>query len=237
MSLFKSIFPRVLFQEKSPIYGTVEVVQKGDERELLVNGVRQSVSVNASNIDQRYWSKMAELTYDYRGRRIEKFLILGLGGGTVVHFIHRRFPGALVDGVEIDPLILEVGKKYFDLDRIPNLKPIGGDAFDVVDNPDEYGLRVTSYDLVFVDVFQGGTLPSKFQKNEFFENLKKLLSPRGLLAYNQTARSARDISWGSIENNIPEEFVQLRKEEVGASLGFSNFLNFVYYLPKHGNYE
>ncbi|MEA2020557.1 MAG: hypothetical protein U9M98_02455 [Patescibacteria group bacterium] len=226
MSLLKSIFPQVLFREKSPIYGTVEVVQAGSERQLLVNGVRQSVDKNASNIGQRYWSRVVDIAYEYQGKRLEKFLILGLGGGTVAHFICKKFPNSRIDGVELDPVVLEVGERFFGLAEVPGLHIVQGDAFDVVDNPDRYELSFSSYDLIFVDVFQGGNFPDKFKKIEFFEKTKKLLSSGGLVVYNQTTRSSVDKSLKSFEKGVSKVFVPIKKQEVGASLGFSNFLFF-----------
>ncbi len=237
MSLLESIFPRVLFREKSPIYGTVEVVEVGEERQLLVNGVRQSVSRNASNIDKRYWSRVVDLAYGYQGRRLEKFLILGLGGGTAAHFICEKFPGSRIDGVELDPVVLEAGEQFFGLNEIPGLRIIQGDAIDVVDNPERYDLSSSSYDLLFVDVFQGGNFPDKFQQPEFFHQTKRLISSGGLAVYNQTTRSSKDASLKSLEEKISETFFPLKCQRVGADLGFSNFLFFCTHFSEGASYE
>ncbi|KKR69202.1 MAG: hypothetical protein UU12_C0046G0006, partial [Candidatus Woesebacteria bacterium GW2011_GWA2_40_7b] len=46
-----------------------------------------------------------------------KTLILGLGGGTVAKLIRKLWPKAKITGVDIDPLIVELGKKYLGMGK------------------------------------------------------------------------------------------------------------------------
>ena len=140
-------FPKILYQTESPISGEIRVVQKGRERKLLVNGVCQSVNWDAPGIGKRVWGKITEIPR-YRDIDIPRqdggelsdlncftnfrCLVLGLGGGTAAHLLTRQFPGIRVDGVELDPAIIEVGKGFFGLDKIPNLNIICADAYNVV---------------------------------------------------------------------------------------------------------
>jgi spermidine synthase len=45
-------------------------------------------------------------------RKIERLLIVGLGGGTLPLFFHSQFPALTIDVVEIDPIVVEVAKSY-----------------------------------------------------------------------------------------------------------------------------
>src|SRR5918911_1004314 len=65
-------------------------------RALLVDGVVQSVEVEAGRQVDGYW---AALLPSVRPRRA---LVLGLGGGRVVPLLHRRFGPTAVVGVEAD---------------------------------------------------------------------------------------------------------------------------------------
>ena len=44
-------------------------------------------------------------------------LILGLGGGSVAKLIRKRYPKAKITGIEIDPVMVDLGKKYMKLDE------------------------------------------------------------------------------------------------------------------------
>ena len=60
---------------------------------------------------------------------IKKILVLGLGAGSIVKVINKYFPKSKITAVEIDPMMVEIGKKHFDLEKARNLEIIIGDAF------------------------------------------------------------------------------------------------------------
>lgn len=96
------------------------------------------------------------------------WLILGLATGTVVKLINKKFKDAKIVGVEIDPVMIEIGKKYFDLDKIPNLKILNLDAKD-------YLLKTKDrFDLILVDLYLGDQPPSFLYSPKFLKKLKKL---------------------------------------------------------------
>ena len=100
---------------------------------------------------------------------INNCLILGLGGGTVVKQIHKNWPEAKTTGVDIDPVIVELGKKYLKLDdSLVNIKIC--DAFNFVSN---YTLHPIRYDLVVVDLYVGDKFPKKFESEKFIKSLTK----------------------------------------------------------------
>jgi len=47
------------------------------------------------------------------GRTTSKLLILGLGGGALCTYLHKEFPTTVIDGVDIDPTMLQLATKYF----------------------------------------------------------------------------------------------------------------------------
>ena len=44
---------------------------------------------------------------------LHKLLILGLGGGALCTYLHKEFPTTVIDGVDIDPTMLQLATKYF----------------------------------------------------------------------------------------------------------------------------
>jgi len=51
-----------------------------------------------------------------------KVLVLGLGGGGLCLFLHRMFPNISITAVDIDPAIVDVAKKHFDVTEHKNLQ-------------------------------------------------------------------------------------------------------------------
>lgn len=94
---------------------------------------------------------------------LHKILILGLGGGTLAKLLRKKYPNAKITGVEIDPLMIELGKKYLDLDKY---------AIDIkVEDTNKF--KFDKYDLVIVDMYSGDNFPKEFESEEFLKKLTK----------------------------------------------------------------
>src|SRR3990167_10780762 len=78
--------------------------------------------------------------------QIKNCLILGLGGGTNALLFKKYYPDAKIIGIEIDPIFIELGKKYLGLDKIKIEIKIK-DAFDFVKKEKK------KYDLILVDTY------------------------------------------------------------------------------------
>ena len=88
---------------------------------------------------------------------INNCLILGLGGGTVAKYVRLLWPEAKIKGIDVDPVMIELGKKYLGLDEI-NAEIIIQDAYDFSGKAD----------LIIVDLYNGDKFPEKFETPEFF---------------------------------------------------------------------
>lgn len=128
-----------LYSVHSAISGEIEVWQKGVERELRVNGSRQSI-LRLDGSSRGYWKKLVPET------EVKRALILGLGGGTVVKYLRQRWPEVKVVGYELDPEVVRVATAYFDLD--PQTKVIISDFREVLKTSE-------IYDLIIVDLYHG----------------------------------------------------------------------------------
>lgn len=95
-------------------------------------------------------------------------LLLGLAGGSNAKLINRYYPNAQITAVEIDPYMVEIGNKYFKLNKTKNLKIIIADALD-------YANQLTDsdyFDLILVDCFEGKFIPKKLESLDFQQKLK-----------------------------------------------------------------
>lgn len=108
---------------------------------------------------------------------ISNILIFGLGCGTAAQVMAKRFPQAKITGVEIDPVVVSLGKKYFALGNIPNLKLVVKDALDYKTS--------NKFDVILVDMYQGEKIPEKTESIEFLKKVKSFMSQGGILIINR----------------------------------------------------
>ena len=171
--------PKIVHSISSPLSGKINVWEKDGGLVLEVGGYPQSVSVNTPDLPRRYWYKAVE-EVSSRLANPGRVLVIGVGGGTILHLLSRKFPGLKMVGVGIDEEILRIARQFFELEKIPNLEIVTGDG----------GEYVASYqgdplDLVFVDAYLGGNFPLHFNEEQFLSELKRIVAPGGLVVVNR----------------------------------------------------
>ena len=181
-----SIFPRTVYKTESKISGEIEVKEQFGRYTLHVQDLIQS-----GGIVKGIWEKALRQA---QGKlSVSNCLILGLGGGTVVQLIKARYPEAKIIGIEIDPEIIKIGKKFFGLGEIKNLEIINADAIkwvetkgtsEVARRDSSDGGRNRRFNLIIVDLYIGGKFPQEIASDEFLKKLKKLLSKEGVIIFN-----------------------------------------------------
>ena len=107
-------------------------------------------------------------------------LVLGLGGGGSITSTRITAPAIDVDAVEIDPKVVEAAIRFFGIDLQDR-----GLRIHVADARPWLARTQQSYDLVHVDLYQGGPyIPFYLMTVEFFEAVRAHISPDGLLMMN-----------------------------------------------------
>ena len=109
-------------------------------------------------------------------------LVLGFATGTFAKLTRQIFPESLVDGVEIDPEIVNLGRKYFAL-RDEDARVFIEDGRVFLSRTDK------KYRIVLLDAFQDVTCPFHMATREFFRELARNLAEDGVLAINVNMRS------------------------------------------------
>jgi len=109
---------------------------------------------------------------------IKSVLVIGLGGGTIPKRFVRDYPQVKVDAVEIDPDVVKIAAKYFDVHPGPRLRVYTSDG--------RIFLRRSQakYDLILLDAYYADTVPFFLTTREFFEIVKAHLRPGGVFANN-----------------------------------------------------
>lgn len=145
-----------ILEEKTSKYNkNIKVVKTwGMGTYIQVNGLTQSGGI----VESIWRSTLKRIEKE----EIENCLILGLGGGTVVKVIQKIWPHAKITGVEIDEVMVELGKKYLGLKDV-----------DVVITNAATFRQDKKYDLVIVDLYTGDEYPKQFEKENFLKSLTK----------------------------------------------------------------
>lgn len=187
------IFPRpkividdsVIFQTES-VYQPIRVIKQGNSYYLslsnnsIENGYSSKYTPNKF-LSNSYYDNFLLLPYFLPKLSPMNVLVVGLGGGTMTRQYQHYFSSIsslLMDGVEIDPEVVETGKKYLELEQ-KNLRIIVQDGRIFLSNSKD------AYNLIFVDVYaRQNYIPYHLATKEFLEISKKRLSEGGLIAYN-----------------------------------------------------
>ncbi|MCC6175168.1 MAG: methyltransferase domain-containing protein [Chloroflexi bacterium] len=140
-------------------------------RVLLVDGVVQSVLDDAAELG--YWAAMVPDV------RPERALILGVGGGTIVRLLRKRFGSFPIVGVDDDADILAfAGRELADAEQV---QLVEADAFEWTREAAEHGEH---FDLACVDVFRADAMPADLTRKPFLRAVRRLLEPRGRAVFN-----------------------------------------------------
>lgn len=119
--------------------------------------------------------------------KMNHILILGVAGGSVVKtLINEAGYKNKITGVEIDANVIEIAKKYFELDLIPNFDIILDDAFEFVLKTKE------KYDLIIIDVFQDTKMPNFLFEDFYINRLLEILEPNGMFLFNTMCLTLAD---------------------------------------------
>jgi len=105
-------------------------------------------------------------------------LFIGLGGAVAVRQFARSYPGIELDVVEHEPSVLELARRWFDVDSIP------GAQFHVADGA-ELVRRAPAghYDVIIVDAYTAH-FAHAFGQRPFFAAARRALSEGGALGLN-----------------------------------------------------
>lgn len=116
-----------------------------------------------------------------KDERVKACLIVGLGGGSIAKLVRKHWPEAKITGVDIDPIIVDLGKKYLKLEK-SNVDIHIKDAEDFIKEEVKNNKK---YSLVCFDTYVQADFPGKFESVQLIKLVKKLLSKDGIAIFNR----------------------------------------------------
>ncbi|GAP15090.1 spermidine synthase [Longilinea arvoryzae] len=108
---------------------------------------------------------------------VHSMAIVGLAAGTTARQASQVYPDIQIDGIEIDPKIVSVARKYFDMNE-PNLNVIIQDGRYALSNSQK------KYDIISVDAYRPPYIPWHMTTQEFFQTVYDHLNENGSMAIN-----------------------------------------------------
>jgi spermidine synthase len=105
-------------------------------------------------------------------------LFIGLGGATAVKRMWRSFPDLRVHAVELDPDVVRVAERWFELPTDPRLQVTTQDGRRFLQTHDE------RFDLIVLDAYFADSIPFHLATAQFFELVRERLSPGGVVVSN-----------------------------------------------------
>lgn len=167
---------KILEEKKSKYNGDLRVVKTfGMGTYIQSGGLTQS-----GGIVETIWKQTLRHLKSEK-QKIKKVLILGLGGGTVAKLIRKKYPEAKITGVEIDPVMIELGKKYLELDDETKIKI--QDAFDYLSHLSNS--KPEFFDLIIIDLYNGDKFPKQFETEDYIHLVGLHLSRSGTAIFNR----------------------------------------------------
>ena len=191
-----------LAYEGESVYNYLQVKEYPDRIVLSTNvlfGV-QSVKMKQDGLTGMYYdyALAAPVMAGIGEKEQPGILILGNGTGTYARQCAACFPGARVEGVEIDGKITDLAYQFFDMPESVAVTTYDGRAYlQAVD---------TKYDVILVDAYQDITIPFQMSSVEFFGLVRDHLSPGGVMAVNLNMHSDGE---GSINQALCDTIASL----------------------------
>lgn len=161
-----------------------QVRQAGASVRLYTNDVFHSQWNPRSPISGSIWDLLMLPTFlSPNVEKLNNILVLGIGGGAVINTINHFFSPAHIDGIDLDPVHIQIAKRFFNVKK-KNVTLEEGDAVDWVKKG-----NVKKYDVIIEDLFGESSITGEAVRaipaNElWFEALISRLSKSGTLLMN-----------------------------------------------------
>ena len=113
----------------------------------------------------------------------KNILMLGLGGGSLVHFLQKVCPDSCIDVVELRESVIKIAREYFFL-------PANSEKLNIInDDAESYvsyllDKRKKTYDMILVDAFDQWGPAELNQDMQFILNCQSLLNEKGVISFN-----------------------------------------------------
>jgi spermidine synthase len=212
-----------LIYETESRFNYIQVLDAGVERQLRLNegeGIH-SVYRPSGGLADGIWDYFliapAFNPAPYGPEQVRRVCIVGLAAGTMVQLFTEAYGPIAIEGAELDPEIISVGRQWFDMNQ-PNLRAVAADGRRFLRDGSE------RCDVIAVDAYRPPYIPFHLTTVEFFALARDRLAEDGVLAVNvgrtHTDYSLVDAIAATMGQAFPSVYV-MDEPDQGSSLGNS----------------
>ena len=130
------------------------------------------------------------LVFDYTQRifdalayipKLERILIIGIGGGSLPMAIRKTYPSTQIDAVELDQEVINVALRFFQFKPDEKLAVFAEDGRVFIRKKEHQNIR---YDAIILDAFDKDYIPEHMTSAEFIIQAKNTLTANGIILAN-----------------------------------------------------
>jgi spermidine synthase len=179
---------RTLIESRESLYNQIYVYKENDWL-LMTFGFNKALFVeSAFNPKDEFelpapYTRFMTAGLAYAGN-VSSILEIGFGGGRTAWYLHRSLPEVPIVSAEIDPVVVDLSRKYFGIRDEPNFK---------VDNEDgrQFLTHATGrFDMILLDAYHGPFVPFHMLTKEFYGLVAGRLAEGGVVLQNLDPDSA-----------------------------------------------
>ncbi|KAF1747922.1 hypothetical protein GCK72_024388 [Caenorhabditis remanei] len=134
-------------------------------------------------------------------------LEIGLGGGSLDMFLHQLNPKLNITAVELDPVVVSLAQKWFNVVNDNTRRTITTDGLEFIKLAEKNGVK---YDVVFLDACDSSKsipCPSKvFRNQEVYSSLSSIVGSTGALVVNILSQSEHGVEVDQIVEDLSQYF-------------------------------
>ena len=173
-TLLSFLQPVIVETRKGSVTPYLEITKSNGK--YVLNSQNANYSYGGLHVLFNDFFKKVELKkYD-----IKSVLLLGMGAGSVISLLKNKYDfNGEITAIEKDEVVIDIAKKYFEIDSFQSLHIIQADAFEFVKTTTQ------SFDLIISDIFIDGNVPAIFATPEYIMNLKRISYQRSCIIYNK----------------------------------------------------
>ena len=168
------LYPLMIEARNGKVTPYLEVMQS--KGKYVLNSENANYSFDGLHlIFDKLFQKIDINKFDFKN-----VLILGMGAGSIISLLRNKYNiNCPITAIEKDEVVIELAKKYFNIDKYKSLSIIKADAFDYVITTDN------KYDLIISDLFVDNDVPKIFASHAYLKNLKRISNESCCIMYNK----------------------------------------------------
>lgn len=158
-----------------------EVRSAGQTRRMYTDGVFHSQYNPEHEVTGGVWDALMLPAFFYPPNTLKRVLVLGVGGGAVIHLLQRYIKPDEISGIELNPVHIMLAKKYFGIDK-KQAHLIQADATKWIED-----YSGPPFDMIIEDLFgekEGEPVRVVKANKHWFAKLHSHLTPEGVLVMN-----------------------------------------------------